>query len=170
MSGHQGVLATGSRSPFAAVEEGQSVGELLSAAQAALLELRAVSERICESGRLEEFELRPAEMRSLCRLLAEGSILISKRADRLGVPHEIFLQDDFAPAQVDPLALITAYRTCCRLLCRTMKVSLRMSDNETALLLRNFVMSLEKQLWVIDAPSRTHGSDDSRAVSLFLAC
>jgi hypothetical protein len=162
---------TASRSPFSATDGNPGFEQLLLQAHRSLLELRALAEQVCESERFESLEFRGDELRSLCSMLTEGSILLARRARALGFEDELSPAPggSFSPV-IGPETLLASYRACCRRLCGAMKEAIRISDSSSVALLRDLILRLEKQLWVIDAPSRTFGVDDSRAIALFLSC
>ncbi len=70
----------------------------------------------------------------------------------------------------DPFAFMAEYRTCCRLLCRALNEALRTANAPASAMLSDFVLRLEKQLWLMDTPRTDPGSDRYRSVSLFLTC
>jgi hypothetical protein len=171
MSSAQSGLNTASRSPFSAIDGNAGFEQLLSQAHRSLLDLRALAEQICEYDRFEDLEFRAAELRSLCSMLAEGSVELARRAKSLGFADELPPRPGSrGTLHVNPVTLLAAYRGSCRRLCAAMKEAIRISDGVSVAMLRELILRLERQLWVIDAPSRTFGIEDSRAVALFLAC
>ena len=171
MSSVQDGVGTASRSPFSAIDGSTGFEQLLLQAHRSLLELRSLTETICESDRFEDLEFRADELHSLCSMLAEGAVLLEGRARILGFADGLSGSpgSSFHP-HVNPETLLGAYRGCCRRLCAAMKEAIRIADGTSVALLRELILRLEKQLWVIDAPSRTFGVEDSRAVSLFRSC
>ena len=148
---------------------------LLREAQGALMTLRTLTDRECRSSNLRAIGFRENELRFLCAVLADGSFVLHRRAIALGAAFEAEAapargETDSGNAEVEPLALIGAYRKCCRRLCDAIKEAVRISDPESISMLRELILRLEKQLWVIDLPSRNCGVGDSRAVALFLSC
>jgi hypothetical protein len=147
----------------------------LTKADGALRELHARSASICESGNLEILGFRREQLDTLCDLLSHGYQLVDGRIRVLdgGRPagHRPPETGAFSRnAIVEPITFFASYRACCRTLCTAMREAIRLQDQSSVLLLRDLILRLEKQLWVIDVPARNRGLDDSRAVALFLSC
>jgi hypothetical protein len=165
------------RSSFAASRrrpEARFIAQL-ARADGALRELHARAASICESGNLEILGFRREQLDSLSALLSHGYQLVDGRITALdgGRPPEPRVQETNAfsrNAIVEPITFLASYRSCCRILCAAMREAMGLHDQASALLLRDLILRLEKQLWVIDTPARNRGLDDNRAVALFLTC
>jgi len=148
---------------------------LLGRADMALQDLRMRAASICQSGNLGILGFRREQLEELKALLHRGGQLLDERIytldgargrDAAAPQEESFSRN----AIVEPITFFGSYRACCRALCAAMKEAVRLEDSSSALLLRDLILKLEKQLWMIDVPDRTRGLDESRAVSLFLSC
>jgi len=147
----------------------------LAKADGALRELHARAASICESGNLEILGFRREQLDTLCDLLSHGYQLLDGRITALdgGRPPARRPQQAAAfsrNAIVEPITFLASYRSCCRILCAAMREAMGLQDSASVLLLRDLILRLEKQLWMIDVPARNRGLDDSRAVALFLSC
>lgn len=149
--------------------------EPLTEADRALRELHAQAASLCESGNLEVLGLRRDQLDALCDLLSRGHQLVAGRIAALGGGRlrarrprepEAFSLNTTA----EPVPFFSSYRAGCRILCAAMQEALRLQDEISVLLLRELILRLEKQLWMIDVSSRNRGFDDSRAVARFLSC
>jgi len=148
---------------------------LLGRADAALQDLRVRAASICQSGNLGILGFRGEQLEELKALLHRGNQLLDGRIYTLDGSRG---RDPVAPqdenfsrnAIVEPITFFASYRGCCRALCAAMKEAVRLEDSTSALLLRDLILKLEKQLWMIDVPDRGRGLDERRAVSLFLSC
>lgn len=148
---------------------------LLGRADAALQGLGVRAASICQTGYLGILGFRREQLEELKALLHRGDQLLNERIYTLDGSRA---RDPAAPQGenfsrnpvVEPITFFSSYRACCRALCAAMKEAVRLEDSTSALLLRDLILRLEKQLWTIDVPERTRGLDESRAVSLFLSC
>jgi hypothetical protein len=165
------------RSPFAESRrrpEARFIAQLAKA-DGALRELHARAASICESGNLEILGFRRDQLDTLCDLLSRGYQLVDGRLTALDGGRRpaprVHGKDGFSRnAIVEPITFLAAYRSCCRILCAAMREAMGLQDQASVLLLRDLILRLEKQLWVIDTPARNRGLDDRRAVALFLTC
>ena len=154
---------------------GSGLVDMMCDAIEALDELHGLAEAFVEAGNYGDMEFRQPELRSLGELTAKGAHSLRCRAAQLDPsggrfskrPPNVRLGDT---DEMEPITLIRSYRACSRRLCDAMKEAVRISDRESAAVLRILILRLEKQLWVIDSPSRSYGVHDSRAVALFLSC
>jgi hypothetical protein len=155
--------------------ENSTLGDLLCNAASAMADLQAQAERICSSGRAEELEFSHRHLEGLCSFLGRGLAEIRKRMpeddailglDSGGRGFELRAQD--LPSE--PVELLSAYRASCRCLCKAMRQSVLGSNRQLTSILSELIVNLEKQLWVIDAPSRNYGAYEVRSVALFRSC
>src|SRR5665213_2728980 len=167
------VLST--RDPFSREDTFGNFGlvEMICDALDALDELRGLAETFAEAGNHDVLEFRPRELRALGELATNGSISLKRRAAQLNPARRFSAKGPThdhpgGADELEPITLIRSYRACSRRLCDAMKEAIRVSDGESAAVLRTLILRLEKQLWVIDSPSRAYGVHDSRAVALFL--
>jgi hypothetical protein len=123
----------------------------------------------------EALGLCPRQLLLLCEILDKGRHRIARRLDERGGfsrqdadgAHDgLRLPDNVA----DPVAFMIAYRACCRKLCKALNESQRISDGPTGALLSELGLSLEKQLWLMDASPHSRSADSCRSVWLFLTC
>jgi hypothetical protein len=147
----------------------------LSKADIALRELHARAASICESGNLEILGFRREQLDTLCDQLSHGYQLVDSRISALdggrAAAHRHREGETFSRnAMVEPITFLASYRSCCRALCAAMREAMLVPDQSSVLMLRDLILRLEKQLWMIDVPARYRGFDDSRAVALFLSC
>jgi hypothetical protein len=154
---------------------GLKMADSLVKASEALAELNARTESIDNSGNLEILGFSRQHLKALRDLLTRGTRVVERRIAELeGGAQARYSQGrryDFSRnAIMEPITFFASYRGCCRALCAAMKVAMASADSATVLLLRDIVLRLEKELWMIDAPERNRGVDDSRAVALFLSC
>ncbi len=155
--------------------DGLKIADCLVKASETLAELNARTESMDNAGNLEILGFSRQHLKTLRDLLTHGTRVVDRRiaeleggdSARVG-PSRRF---DFSRnAIMEPIKFFASYRACCRALCSAMKVAMAGCDSATVLLLRDIVLRLEKELWMIDAPERNRGVDDSRAVALFLSC
>jgi hypothetical protein len=147
---------------------------LLRCANASLGQLRQRAEDVVALEDAAELGFCPRQLKTLCGLLDGGRGRIQRRlsivAGACGAGREPE-PDSVAPVNAaDPLAFMAEYRACCRLLCRALNEALRISNGPAGAMLSDFVLRLEKQLWLVNAPKRDPGTDPYRSVALFLAC
>jgi hypothetical protein len=158
-----------------ASRDGLKIADCLVKASEALAELNARTENIDNSGNLEILGFSRQHLKTLRDLLTRGTRVVDRRIAelegganaRLMPTHRL---DSSRNAIMEPIKFFASYRACCRALCSAMKVAMAGCDSATVLMLRDIVLRLEKELWMIDAPERNRGVDDSRAVALFLSC
>jgi hypothetical protein len=115
----------------------------------------------------------PEQVRALCSILERGRHSIVRRAAELGgrIRREEPDRASRPPVLVtDPVAFMTAYRECCRKLCKALDESKRIPDATTGALLSDLALRLEKQLWLMDGSPHDRDAESCRSVSLFLAC
>jgi hypothetical protein len=113
------------------------------------------------------------QMKTLCGILDYGRGRIQRRLATLDGPGGAAegSPDSGRPGDIaDPAAFMAEYRACCRLLCQALNEALGVSNAPTGAMLSDFVLRLEKQLWLMDPPKNTLGPDPYRIVSLFLTC
>jgi hypothetical protein len=116
----------------------------------------------------------PKQMKTLCAILDHGRGRIQRRLSILmgSARNEDEDEPNWVPPTniLDPLAFMAEYRACCRLLCRALSEGRRIANTPAVAMLSDFVLRLEKQLWLMDTPKNHHGTDPYRSVSLFLTC
>ncbi len=146
---------------------------LLRQAEALLEHLRRRAENILALDDAVSVGFCPRQLRTLCGIIDQGRTRIQRHVDAgeglLGRGHEA---PDVMPTtnMSDPIAFMAEYRASCRLLCRALSEALRTGNAPTGALLSDFVLRLEKQLWLMDTPKRDPGRDRYSSVSLFLTC
>jgi hypothetical protein len=149
------------------------IAELLMKADKAVQELHARTESIHSSEKLENLGFSRQHLKSLCDVLSRGTQVIETRIEELagkGIylpPNSVNKPDNEI---TEPITFLGSYRNCSRVLCSAMKEAMNLPDSTSAIILRELIMLLEKQLWMIDDPFRNRGVDDSRSVALFLSC
>lgn len=153
--------------------ENEGLIELLSQADEALAHLRERADHIFALGDLVSLGFCPRQMKTLCGILDHGRGRIRRRLSILSsaaeAPDEA-MQSDPPPNISDPIAFMAEYRACCRLLCKALSEALRVANTPSVSMLSDFILRLEKQLWLMDTPKNDPGSDRYRSVSLFLTC
>jgi hypothetical protein len=116
----------------------------------------------------------PRQMASLRGILDHGRGRIQRRLAVFkapGTPGDEPAPESSAPGDIaDPAAFMAEYRTCCHILCRSLNEALRISHAPASALLSDFVLRLEKQLWLMDVPKHDPEADRYRSASLFLTC
>jgi hypothetical protein len=116
----------------------------------------------------------PGQVRTLRGIIDHGRGRIQRRLAILAGPDaegDDPAEESNPPADIaEPIAFMAEYRACCRLLCRALNESLRVANAAAGAMLSDFVLRLEKQLWLMDTPKQNPGSDRYRSVSLFLTC
>jgi hypothetical protein len=140
---------------------------LLARADQAVRDLQRRAASICRSGNLEILGFRRSQLEELNSLLSHGAQVLDGRLYTLDGSHRV---EEAGPDADEPITFFAAYRACSRALCAAMKESARLADSTSTLGLRELIIQLEKQLWMIDEPDRSRGREDRRAVSLFLSC
>jgi hypothetical protein len=155
--------------------DGLKMADCLVKAGESLAELNARTESLDNSGNLEILGFSRQHLKALRDLLTRGMRVVDRRIANLeggrgGRVSPTRRYDFSRNAIMEPIHFFASYRACCRALCSAMKLAMAGADSATVLLLRDIVLGLEKELWLIDAPERNRGVDDSRAVALFLSC
>jgi hypothetical protein len=168
-------MSTPTTAPSTKQREGQKLEDHLARASEVLAELNARTESISSSRNLEILGFSRQHLEAINDLLTRGHRAVDRRITELeGGGDARVVQArryDFSRnAIMEPITFFASYRSCCRALCTAMRSAIAASDSVTTLLLRDLIMSLEKELWLIDAPERNRGLEDSRAVALFLSC
>jgi hypothetical protein len=155
--------------------DGLKLADSLVKASEALAELNARTDSMKSSGNLDILGFSRQRLKALSDLLTRGTRVVDRRIAELEGAAEARVvptrRYDFSRSAVmEPVTFFSSYRASCRALCSAMKVAMGYSDSATVLMVRDIVLQLEKELWMIDAPERNRGVDDSRAVALFLSC
>jgi hypothetical protein len=168
-------MSTRTTSASTTQRDGLKIADCLVKASEALAELNARTESIDNSGNLEILGFSWQHLKTLRDLLTRGTRVVDRRVAELegGDGSRVMPTRGFEfsrNAIMEPITFFASYRACCRALCSAMKVAMAASDSTTVLLVRDLVLRLEKELWMIDSPERNRGADDIRAVALFLSC
>jgi hypothetical protein len=154
----------------AAVKEEELI-RLLAQASSALGRLRDRATRFASLADPVAAGFCPSELRTLCAILDHGRGRIDRRLAILKAGAQVAPADSDPPcATADPLSFMAEYRGCCRLLCRALNEALRIPNAAAGSMLSDFILQLEKQLWLMDSPKQDSGPDRYRSVSLFLTC
>jgi hypothetical protein len=148
--------------------------ELLRQASSSLGCLKELAEHVVSLDDPVEHGFCPRQMKTLRTILDQGRGRIQLRVAILVGPGSA---DDDGNADAgptmnisDPATFVAEYRACCRLLCKALSEALRISYAPAVAMLSDFVLRLEKQLWLMDTPKSDPGADRYRSVSLFLTC
>ena len=153
----------------------EALSGLLGLVTESLENLRLRASHVASLEAPEALGLCPRQLLILCEILDKGRHRIARRIGELGG----FSRQDVDGARdglrlpdnaADPVAFMIAYRACCRRLCRALSESQRTSDGPTGALLGELGLSLEKQLWLMDASPHSRSADSCRSVWLFLTC
>jgi hypothetical protein len=148
--------------------------EKLRHASSSLSCLRELAEQVASLDDPVQLGFCPKQMKTLCTIIDQGRGRIQRRLAILVGPGTA---DDDGTADAvptmnisDPATFVAEYRACCRHLCKALNEALRISYAPAIAMLSDFVLRLEKQLWLMDTPKSEPGSDPYRSVSLFLTC
>jgi hypothetical protein len=155
--------------------EGAGLTALLEDALADLRLLQARTETLASTA--GGTRARPGRLPivALCSTLEQGCAGISSRMNALGLAPPPTLASP-RPGQIrggsplSPHAVTKACRSCFAHLCDALREARRISDTQTTALLIQFVLSLEKQLWLLDPPLQERGASDLRAFNIFSLC
>jgi hypothetical protein len=147
---------------------------LLRQASASLEHLRQRAENVLALEDPVSLGFCPKQLKTLCGIIDQGRGRIRRQLVKMEgaeTQRDAEAPDFRPPANLaDPFSFMAAYRASCRLLCRALNEALCNTDGPTCAILSDFVLRLEKQLWLMDAPENDPGSDRYRSVSLFLTC
>jgi hypothetical protein len=166
MASHQQVLAE-------APQTNDFLVDLLAKAEAALALLRERTRQLVSLGNSAPHGFSPGQLETLCTILDEGRSRVHRRlVDFVGECDQAGPSaDSHSPVNIEnPLMFLGDYRACCRRLCKAMKEALRISDATTGAVLSDLMLRLEKQLWLMDTPRLSSGTEPYRSISLFLTC
>jgi hypothetical protein len=148
--------------------------QLLKLALVSLAHLRERAGNIAEHENPAALGYNPRQMKALCKILDHGCGRIERRRAILegtlhaAVEPEVDLNPTLnASASVQ---FMEEYRACCRLLCKALSEAQRVPNGPTAAMLSDFVLALEKQLWLIDPGSPEHRPYRLRSMSFLLTC
>ncbi len=154
----------------------QSAAELMVMLEDAADELLRLQE--CAAGIAEAPETTvfcPEQLRKLRDVLERGREAIAARMVILGGPRPGLRPASLSADRRDrrkirPRALMRTYGKCSHQLCRVVQEARRISDATTAAMLSELILQMEKQLWLLDAPSQQHAPATRRVVSFFFSC
>jgi hypothetical protein len=147
--------------------------QLLRHANSSLSYLRELAAHVVSLEDPVELGFCPRQMKTLCGIIDHGRGRVERRVAILAGSGSA---DDWAadarPAMnmSNPAEFMAEYRACCRLLCKALNEAQRISYAPAVSMLSDFVLRLEKQLWLMDSPKPNPGSDRYRSVTLFLTC
>jgi hypothetical protein len=148
--------------------------QLLDLALHSLGHLRERAGNIAEHENPSALGYNPRQMKGLCKILDHGCGRIERRRSIL--EGTLWAIDEPATAQNPTLnaaatvQFMEEYRGCCRLLCKALSEAHRVSNVPTAAMLSDFILALEKQLWLIDPGRREPLSNRLRSMSFLLTC
>ncbi len=153
----------------------EGLTELLGDALADLRRLQTRTEFIAITAGDARGRVRRPPIEALCSTLEQGCTEISTRMNALGhAPPATRATPRHGSTRgaspLSPHAVTKACRSCFRHLCGALREARRISDTQTAAVLIQLVLSLEKQLWLLGPPLRERGASDWRAVNLFSHC
>jgi hypothetical protein len=143
--------------------------KLLLKADEAVHELHARTESIHSSEKLDVLGFSRPNLKSLCDDVSRGTQWIETRIAEVS-GKGIYSPPSSVNKPYNEIDFLGSCRTCCRFLCNAMKEAMNLPISTSAVVLRELIMLLEKQLWMVDDPFRNRGLEDSRAVALFLSC
>jgi len=156
----------------------QSAAELtamLEDASEELLRLRECTASLAESP--ESTVFCPRQLQSLRSELDRGRGLIAARMAALGGSRSEGAAAAIGtaakkaePRKVRARTLMRTYGKCSHQLCRVVQEARRISDSTTAAMLSDLILRMEKQLWLLDAPSQQREPASRRVVAFYFSC
>jgi hypothetical protein len=136
--------------------------------------LRERAGNIAEHENPADLGYNPRQMKNLCKILDHGCGRIERRLAILeGILHTAGEPvPDLNPTlhAAASVQFMEEYRACCRLLCKALTESQRASNAQASAMLSDFILALEKQLWLIDPGRRETRADRFRSMSFLLTC
>jgi hypothetical protein len=151
-----------------------SLIKLLKQAVSSLGHLRERAGNIAEYENPAALGYNPKQMKALCKILDHGC---GRTERRLAILQGALLTAGEPEPELNPALNAAAtvqfteeYRACCRLLCKALSESHRILNAPTTAMLSDFILALEKQLWLIDPGRREPQSDRYRGMSFLLTC
>lgn len=153
----------------------RSAAELMIMLEDASDELLSLEE--CAAGIAEASEATifcPRQLQNLRAVLERGREAIATRMAVLGGPRATTTLASHRASRresrkIRPRALMRAYGKCSHQLCRVAQEARRIADSATAAVLSDLILQTEKQLWLLDAPSRQREPASRRVVSFFFS-
>jgi hypothetical protein len=152
----------------------RSLIQLLQQAVASLGHLRERAGNIAENENPAALGYNPKPMKNLCKILDHGCGRIERR---LAILEGALLNSGEPEPDLNPtlnaaasVQFMEEYRACCRLLCKALSESQRVSNAPASSMLSDFILALEKQLWLIDPGRREPRSEWYRGMSFLLTC
>jgi hypothetical protein len=148
--------------------------QLLQQAVESLGHLRERAGNIAEHENPAALGYNPRQMKALCKILDHGCGRIERR---LAILLGTLLTAGEREPELNPtlhaaasMQFMEEYRACCHLLCKALSESNRILNAPTAAMLSDFILALEKQLWLIEPGRREPRSDRYRGMSFLLTC
>ncbi len=148
--------------------------QLLRLALVSLGHLRERAGNIAEHENPAALGYNPRQMKALCKILDHGCGRIERRRaildGRLRIVDEQELDLKPTVNAAATVQFMEEYRTCCRLLCKALSEAQRVPSAPTAAMLSDFILTLEKQLWLIEPGRREPRPFRLRSMSFLLTC